>query len=204
MTLRVVGSGLGRTGTLSLKLALERLLGGRCYHMVELFSHPEHVAMWHAAAKGEPVDWRALFEGYAAVVDWPACSFWREIADAFPGAVVLHSTRDAEAWWQSASQTIFPASRKAAGPWREMVDAMFAARFTDRVDDRDASVAAFERHNADVLASAPRHRLVSWQAHQGWEPLCDALGLAVPDEPFPRVNTREEFLAARDAGASEE
>ena len=74
--LRVVGAGLGRTGTLSLKVALERLLGGACYHMAELFSHPEHVPLWHAAARGSMPDWHALFRGYRAAVDWPVASFW--------------------------------------------------------------------------------------------------------------------------------
>ncbi len=195
MTLRIVGAGLGRTGTLSLKLALEKLLGAPCYHMAELFTRTEHVAVWHDAALGRPIDWQALFHGYAAAVDWPVGSYWREISAAFPAAVILHSVRDSESWWLSASQTIFPASLAAEGPWREMVDAMFASRFTANLADRDAAVAAFERHNAEVVATAPRHRLVSWQASDGWAPLCTALGLAVPAEPFPHVNSREEFLA---------
>ena len=94
MTLRVVGAGLGRTGTMSLKLALERLLGAPCYHMAEVFVHPEHVAVWHAAARGEPVDWHALFAGYAAAVDWPVGSFWPEVSAAFPDA--LDPALDAE------------------------------------------------------------------------------------------------------------
>lgn len=111
MTLRVVGAGLGRTGTTSLKLALERLLGGPCYHMSEVFQHPEHIGHWHGAARGDMPDWRALFAGYVAAVDWPAASFWREISAAFPQALVVLSVRDPDAWWQSASSTISP-------PWR--------------------------------------------------------------------------------------
>jgi len=196
VTLRLIGAGLGRTGTLSLKLALERLLGGPCYHMVEVFSHPEHIAAWHAAARGEMPDWRALFQAYRAVVDWPAASFWPELMAAFPEAVVVLSVRDAESWWQSAHQTIFPASRGATGEWRAMLDALFAARFTSALEDRAACIAAFERHNAEVRRAVPRSRLVEWQASQGWAPLCAALGSPVPSEAFPRANTSEEFLAA--------
>jgi hypothetical protein len=197
VTLRVVGAGLGRTGTLSLKLALERLLGAPCYHMLEVFSHPEHVAAWHAAARGRPPDWRALFAGYRAVVDWPAASFWPELSAAFPDAVVLLSVRDADAWWRSAHGTIFPASMSASGEWRAMIDDLFAARFTSALDDRAACIAAFERHNARVRAEVPRARLLEWRAEDGWAPLCRALGVDVPDEPFPRANTTEQFLAMR-------
>ena len=195
MTLRVVGAGLGRTGTLSLKVAPERLLGGPCYHMTEVFAHPDHVEAWHAAARGTMPDWDALFRGYAAAVDWPAASFWREIHAAFPDAWVLLSTRDPASWWKSASTTIFPTSRQARGAWREMVDAVFASRFTAALDDEDACRAAFERHNAEVRRRAPARRLLEWTASRGWAPLCEALGVAIPAEPFPRVNTSEEFAA---------
>jgi hypothetical protein len=201
VTLRVVGAGLGRTGTLSLKVALERLLGAPCYHMAEVFAHPEHAPIWTAAARGEPVDWRGLFRGYVAAVDWPVASFWPEVSAAFPEAIILHSVRDPAGWWKSASGTIFPASRQAVGEWRTMVDEMFARRFTSALDDEAACVAAFERHNADVRARAPKNRLVEWRATDGWEPLCAALGVAVPGEPFPRTNTSEEF-AARVAAAA--
>jgi hypothetical protein len=193
VTLRVVGAGLGRTGTMSLKVALERLLGAPCYHMAEVFGHPEHVARWHAAARGEPIDWADFLAGYAAAVDWPASAFWPEMSAAFPDAIVLLSVRDAESWWESASQTIFPASHEVRGEWREMVDALFAARFTSRLDDREASIAAFERHNRRVRETVPAGRLVEWRAADGWKPLCAALDLPEPDVPFPRTNTREDW-----------
>src|SRR5947209_16936272 len=110
MALKVIGVGLGRTGTNSLKLALEELLGGPCYHMFELIAHPQAVPMWERAVRGEEVDWDELFEDYAATVDWPGCAFWREIVAANPDAPVLLSTRDsAQVWWRSFEQTIVPA-----------------------------------------------------------------------------------------------
>jgi hypothetical protein len=196
MTLRVVGAGLGRTGTLSLKVALERLLGAPCYHMAEVFAHPEHVTVWHAAARGEMPDWRAFLAPYAATVDWPAAAFWPELAAAFPDALVLLSVRDPASWWESAHATIFPASRGQVGTeWRAMVDALFAARFTDALEDREACIAAFEAHNRRVRETVPRARLLDWTPGDGWAPICAALGVPVPDEPFPRVNTRDDFLA---------
>ncbi|CAG0978888.1 hypothetical protein MYXO_01734 [Myxococcaceae bacterium] len=203
MTLRIVGAGLGRTGTLSLKIALERLLGAPCYHMAEVFARPEHVPLWHAAARGEMPDWQRLFSGHAAAVDWPAAAFWPEISEAFPEAIVLLSVRDPESWWRSASSTIFPSSRSVSGPWREMIDAVFEQRFTGRLEDRSACLEAFERWYADARARIPKPRLLEWRASDGWEPLCRALRVPIPDEPFPRTNTTEEFhamLAARTNG----
>src|SRR5689334_8523874 len=108
MPLRVIGAGLGRTGTMSLKAALEKLLGGKCYHMYEVFEHLEtDVPMWHAAALGKPVDWDKMFDGYVAAVDWPAGAYWKEISAKYPDALILLSTRDSEKWWDSANSTIF-------------------------------------------------------------------------------------------------
>ena len=200
--LQVVGAGVGRTGTHSLKLALERLLGGPCHHMIEVFGHPEQVPVFHDAALGKPVDWKALFEGYEATVDWPGGAFWREISDAFPDALVLLSTREsAEAWWKSADRTVLePMKGNAQIPvetkkWHAMVSDLFANRFTDRYDDKDALMAAYERHNAAVREGVPAERLLEWQPGDGWQPICERLGLDVPDEPFPHVNTTDEFRA---------
>lgn len=199
MALRVVGAGLGRTGTHSLKLALERLLGAPCYHMVEVFQHPEQVPLWTAAANGNMPDWNQLFAGYAAAVDWPASAFWPEISAAFPEALVILSVRDSNSWWKSANGTIFPASLSAdpESEWRKMLDALMANRFTSALKDRAACIAAFERHNAQVRASVPPERLLEFRASEGWEPLCAALGVPVPEEPYPVTNTSEDWAARR-------
>jgi len=198
MQLRVVGAGVGRTGTKSLKLALEHLLGAPCYHMVDVLARPEHVPLWHAATRGEATDWPGLFAGFRAAVDWPASGFYRELAEAFPDAVVLLSVRDPEAWWQSAQNTILPAIDSAGdGEWARMVRALLATRFTPDYLDRDAAIAAFEAHNAAVRASIPNDRLLEWRAGDGWKPICEALGLPVPEQPFPHTNTSQEWAAAR-------
>ncbi|HAM01656.1 MAG TPA: sulfotransferase family protein [Acidimicrobiaceae bacterium] len=201
MTLQVVGAGAGRTGTMSLKAGLELLLGRPCYHMLEVFSHPEHVSMWRAAAEGDKVDWPTMLQDYGATSDFPACLFWSEILEANPDAVVVLSTRrDAETWWESASQTIFAIDGSQLPPemteWFDMWRAVSTARFTPNWSDRDAAIAAYERHNAEVRASAPPDRLVEWQPADGWQPLCDALGVVTPSEPFPHLNKREDFPGA--------
>jgi hypothetical protein len=203
MALRVVGAGIGRTGTTSLKAALERLLGGPSYHMIELVGHPEHIPVWQAAADEQPVDWHRLFEHHAATVDWPGGSFWREISAAFPDAVVLLSTRaDAETWWRSASDTIFRGLRD--GPpapgmedWYRLMMSILDRRFTPDWDVADAAKAAYLRHNDEVRAGVAPGRLVEWQPGDGWGPLCAALGVPVPDDEFPHANTTADFHAMR-------
>jgi hypothetical protein len=200
--MRIVGAGLGRTGTHSLKFALERLLGEPCYHMAEVFEHLEHIPTWHAAIRGERVDWQPVLGGYAAIVDWPGAAVWRELAAAYPDALVLLSTRrDAATWLKSARATIMdnrPDNRmeddSSMPGFVPMVRAMFASFEPDWRDD-DATMAAYDRHNEAVRREVPAARLVEWQPGDGWDPLCAALGIALPDEDFPHVNTTDEFRA---------
>jgi len=200
MPLRVVGAGLGRTGTMSLKLGLERLLGAPCYHMAEVFKNPEHTSTWTSAAQNRMPDWTEFFAGYSAAVDWPASAFWPELSEANPDALVLLSTRNAESWWSSAHETIFANLDSVPNPeFMTMIEALFTDRFTWDITNREACIAAFERHNARVRETVPAARLLEWNVSQGWEPLCKALGVPVPDEPFPRVNTREDWAARRAA-----
>jgi hypothetical protein len=201
MRLKVVGAGLGRTGTASLKNALEQLTGGRCYHMLEV--QPESVPSWHAATRGEPVDWATLMSGYDATVDWPAAAFWPELAAANPDAIVLLSTRATpEQWWASMERTIVPVLSAEAPPGdetrkahRAMVRDVLATRLTPDWRDAEAAMAAYTAHNERVRSEVPAERLVEWQPGDGWEPLCAALSVAVPSTPFPHENTTAEFRA---------
>lgn len=198
MTIKVVGAGVGRTGTHSLKMALEQLLGGRCHHMVEMFADEEQKAGWIRAIDGEAVDWAELLSDFTAIVDWPGGSFWRELSDVFPDALVLLSVRPADAWYKSASNTIFHGMAPIADsgdPWMQAVLRMFGERFSDKLADADAMMAAFEAHNAAVRVGVPADRLLEWTPSDGWEPICDRLGLPVPAEPFPVTNTTDDFRA---------
>ncbi len=130
MTLRVVGAGVGRTGTKSLSIAVAKLFDSPCYHMTEVFAHPEHIAPWHAAARGAMPDWNELFSGYAAAVDWPASAFWCELSVAFPDALVVLSLRDADTWWESADQTILPAVRAQPQDGPPFMQARISSRYS--------------------------------------------------------------------------
>jgi hypothetical protein len=215
MSLKVIGAGLGRTGTMSLKLALERLLGGKCYHMVELFEHlEEHTPLWHAAARGEAVDWDRIFDGYVATVDEPSSIMWKQLMDYYPDALVILSLRDPESWWRSANNTILkvkqnppPTEPPERVAWHAMIMDIYPLIHPDGVHDPALTQASFAAHNARVKAGVTPERLLIWQAGDGWEPLCRALGVPVPDEPFPHSNTTEEFQArqqARQAGQESE
>lgn len=201
MPLKLIGAGLGRTGTASLKVALERLLGGRCHHMVELFEHPEQIEMWQAVVDGQPPDWDALLDGYEAAVDYPAAAFWRELADAYPDAPVVLSVRaTSQEWWESARDTIFARNPGAPPPPRSVParqaalgESLLVARFTPDYRDREAAIAAYEAHNAAVRREIPPARLIEWHPADGWKPLCAALGVPVPLDVFPHLSTRTEF-----------
>ncbi len=199
MTLRVVGAGLPRTGTASLKEALEMLLGGKCHHMRELPGHPFELGEgWSSALAGQAPNWERLFAGYVATVDWPASLFWRELSMAYPNAPVLLSVRDtAEIWWQSAEATILPVARLALAPdWsggRDFLTLLEKFTGTTQWDDSGTLITAYEQHNAAVRATIPPDRLIEWQAEEGWAPICHALGLPIPNQPFPWTNRRDEW-----------
>ena len=196
MELRVVGAGVGRTGTHSLKVALEQLLGAPCHHMVEILNDPAQIPAWTDAIEGRPVDWSAMLTRYRSIVDWPGGAFWREISAVNPDALVLLSVRDPEAWYRSASNTIFltfdrmPPDKQ---PWMNEVRKLLRDRFSDRFDDPTAMMNAFVLHNDAVRAEVPADRLLEWTPGDGWEPICERLGLPVPTEPFPVTNTTDEF-----------
>lgn len=200
MALKVIGAGLGRTGTLTLKSALEQLGLGPCHHMTEVFAHHDQVPFWRAAAGGEAVDWSAGLSGYSSSVDWPSAHFYKQLAAHFPDARVILSRRDPERWADSMAETILKAMQTPLIVGADGSEALMTfARMiiAEQTFDGDFSranvIAAFERHNAEVVATIPPERLLVFEAAQGWEPLCAFLGRPVPETPFPRTNSREEF-----------
>ncbi len=210
--MKIIGAGFGRTGTTSLKAALETLGYGPSYRLDEVFKHPEQVAFWEAARRGERVDWEGFFAGYGVAVDWPAFSFYRELMEAFPEAPVILTVRDPERWYESVRSTIYAIHKLSAGPApvrlafalaglfapgvtgiarladRTLWDGLFDGRF----EDRSFAIEAFHRHNKEVRSRVSPERLLVYDVKEGWAPLCDFLGVTVPAEPFPHLNdTRE-------------
>ena len=195
MTLEVIGAGFGRTGTMSLKVALEELGFGPCYHMIELFQHPEHVERWEAAVRGDPVNWEELFHGYRATVDWPGAAFYRKLMERYPEAGVILTVRDPESWYESARNTIFNLQEVASSRAPQMARDLASQKgFDGDVEDRQHMIEAFNRWNEEVRELVPAQRLLVYEVKEGWEPLCDFLGVEAPKgKPFPHLNDSDSF-----------
>lgn len=202
MTLAVISSGFGRTGTKSLQDALVKLGYGPCHHMHEIIENPDQVAHWQKLAAGEDVDWKEVFKGYNSQVDWPGAHVWRELAETFPDAKVVHTMRPEEKWWASFDKTIgklMARFRDLPLPphIRDMLEAWngFAGKetFGGKLGDKDVGIAAYRKRAEDVRAALPADRLLVFDVADGWEPLCAFLGKKVPDEPFPHHNLRADF-----------
>lgn len=197
MALALIGAGLGRTGTLSLKAALERIGYGPCYHMIEVLKAPERARHWLQPPRSGSHDWDTIFCGYRATVDWPAAAFWRELVECYPDAKVLLSRRDPDRWYDSVMDTIYPVMMQ--GPpehapeplhaFQALVSALvFERTFGSRLADRAHAKRVFEAHNQAVIDAVPASRLLVCQPGDGWEPLCRFLDVPVPDEAFPHLN----------------
>jgi hypothetical protein len=195
-TLQVIGTGFGRTGTLSLREALVRLGFGPCDHMRENFEHPERFALWSEALRrktgGEPIDWRPLLDGYRAIVDWPGAYFWQELTAAHPEAKVILTIRDPQRWYDSVQATIFTLSDDQLPAVAR--DIVFTRSFGDRLTDRAHCQSVFAQHNQLVREAIASERLLVFDLKRGWEPLCTFLEVPVPDgDPFPHVNDTAAF-----------
>jgi Sulfotransferase domain len=201
MSLEIIGPGFGRTGTNSLKLALEHLGFGPCHHMFEVRDNPELLADWEALARGETVDWDEVFAGYRSQVDWPGAKYWRELARHFPDAKVILTVRDPDEWFDSVQATLAPfvaARGKHPAPHPNAIAEMaykliVVPTFDGRMSDREHLTRIFREHIAEVQAAIPAERLLVFDLREGWAPLCAFLGVDVPDIPFPKTNSSKEF-----------
>ncbi len=197
MTLELIGVGLGRTGTLSLKAAIERLGHGPCYHMIEILTAPERAGPWLETGQDGSRDWDAIFEGFRATVDWPAAAFWRELVERHSEAKVVLSVRDADRWYESIRNTLVPMMSQPPPPEAPRALHEFAAwarelivdrTFGGRLDDPAHAKRVFEAHNQAVIDAIPESRLLVYRTGDGWEPLCRFLDVPVPDDDYPRLN----------------
>jgi hypothetical protein len=203
MSLQIIGAGFGRTGTNSLKLALEHLGFGPCHHMFEIRDNPERLADWVAAAQGDKVDWNRVFRGYKSQVDWPGAKYWRELAQHFPKAKVILTVRDADEWFDSVQATIVPFlaargthSSSHVNAIAEMGYQTVAAQvFADRISDRSYATRVFREHITQVQSEIAADRLLTIDLRKGWQPLCAFLGVQAPEIPFPRTNSSREFVS---------
>ena len=194
--MKIIGAGFGRTGTLSLKLALEQLGFVPCYHMFEVVGRPERLQEWLDLAEGGERHWSSTFSGYQAAVDWPSSAFWRELIDVYPEAKVVLTVRDPDRWYDSIEKTLYAQYLQARGQntlFARMVqpmiwDGIFGGRF-----DRESATERFRRHVAEVTEAVPADRLLVFKTGEGWGPLCEFFDVPVPAEEFPRSNDSTSF-----------
>jgi hypothetical protein len=199
---QIIGAGMGRTYTMSLKEALEMVGFKPCHHMMEMRIVPDTADGWHKAALGEDVDFATLLAGYKTACDWPSSAFLRELRGVFPDAKVILTERPEEKWWQSISNTIFKSLRLPPDPnelptrpaQRAMAKAVIINRtFGGEVDDREHVLGVYRAHNAAVKAEVPADQLLIFDGADGWGPLCAFLGVPIPDQPYPSTNTTADF-----------
>ena len=212
--MKVIGAGFGRTGTASLQSALETLGFVPCYHMYEVFEHPQHADFWEAAWRGERVDWDSILGGYEASVDWPACTFYEQLMEKHPEAKVLLSVRDPERWYESTRNTIYELTKLSGRslfsrgglallslfmfgtftirPLQIAEEIVLRGTFDGKFEDKHHAIEVFNRHNEEVRRRVPKERLLIYEVKEGWGPLCEFLGVEEPDKPFPRLNDAAE------------
>lgn len=210
--MKIIGVGFGRTGTMSLKAALEQLGANPCFHMIDLIvgeNKARDLPYWVKAADGEQMDWHEVFDGWEATVDWPACSFWEQLIETFPDAPVLLNTRDFDKFYASCENTILAvkkaamagelaqdANREAPAPelWGAIEKIIWQGDFQGRFEDKEWVRQMYDKRNEAIRARVDKDRLIDWELGvDGWEPLADALGVEVPDGPFPRLHDTNEF-----------
>jgi len=213
MGLKVIGTGQGRTGTTSLKIALEQLGFGKCYHMWELMNNPDQLIYFQKAERGENVDWDELFKGYNSACDYPVIRYYKQVLEKYPDAKVIHTMRDAESWFKSCSDTIFwavkPSFRRLMGmmirlPFSATLrkrlrifkfnEIMVGSSFGNDLKNKKKVIDYYNEYNSTILNTIPKEKLLVYDVKTGWEPLCNFLNVAVPSTPFPKSNTKDEFV----------
>lgn len=204
MTLEVIGAGFGRTGTMSMKLALEQLGYVKTHHMSEVMPNKAQRAYWHHIGAGGTPDWDVVFEGFRACVDFPSSTYYNELLAHFPDAKVVLNIRDADRWYKSASETIMAMPGAIPG-WAKKYLPMFSTNdemvkgtvwnrvFDGRQDDPEHAKQVFNDYIEQVKADVPANKLLVFEVKDGWKPLCEFLGKDVPDTPFPHVNDSAQF-----------
>jgi len=203
--MKVFGAGFGRTGTMSLKFALEKLRIGPCYHMREVVSRPSHIKLWYDISRGEHPNWNRLFSGFNSAVDFPVCLFYKQLINIFPEAKFILTLRDFDTWYISTANTIYKVPsilpdwfEKVVYPIRMFivmqVNLIWVGLFKNNFSDRDSTKLVYYEHIESVKKIIPADKLLIYNVKEGWEPLCEFLDVDVPDIPFPKVNDTAEML----------
>jgi hypothetical protein len=215
MSIKIIGAGLPRTGTNTLKDSLEQLGLKHVYHMKELLVNPDKLVYWKQLDDTGDTDWDALYDGFDGTVDFPGYPWYKEHMKRYPEAKVILTVRDFEAWYKSVDSTVFRAGPQTPGEKLKMMGKLlfsararkvvmcikwfkkvfFAERLQGKFGDKAFAKQFWESHIADVKASVPKDKLLVYDVRDGWAPLCKFLGVPEPSEPLPHLNKKENFKA---------
>jgi hypothetical protein len=213
MSLEIIGTGLARTGTMSLKVALEHLTGDKCFHMIELLKNPKRVEIIKKGYESNQFDWDKFFEGYSSAVDYPTCLYYKELLNQNPNAKVIHTVRDFDSWYESVKQTVYRGKPKKAVDFMRIIKNMlfsseyrkvapvfmfndkliWQGHFESKFEDKEFMRKKYKDHEEEVKNTVDKERLLMYDVKEGWEPLCNFLGKNIPKIAFPRANQRMEF-----------
>ncbi len=213
MAIKIIGAGLPRTGTNTLKESLERLGYKKTYHMKELLVHPENLHYWLTLKETGTTNWDELYKGYQATVDFPAYPWYKEHMKQYPDAKVILTVRPFEKWYTSVYSTIWKAgpqtfpekigmlSKLLFNPrLRSVIKCVkfskamiFGAHLQGKFEDKDFAEKVFNKHIEDVKVYVPADKLLVYDVSDGWGPLCKFLGVPEPNEPLPHLNKKENF-----------
>ena len=203
--MKVLGAGFGRTGTMSLKIALEKLGIGPCYHMREVVSHPSHIKIWYDISHGEHPNWDRLFSGFNSAVDFPVCLFYEELVNKFPDAKFILTLRDFDTWYESTANTIYKVPtmlpdwfKRVVYPIRMFIELqvnlIWVGLFKNNFSDIESTELVYNEHLKSVKKTIPADKLLIYRVNEGWGPLCEFLNVDKPEIPFPKVNDTAEML----------
>jgi sulfotransferase family protein len=213
MSIKIIGAGLPRTGTTTLKRSLEILGYGKCYHMKELLVNPDMLPTWLELENTGNTDWDKLYDGYEATVDFPGYPWYKEHMKRYPDAKVILTVRSFESWHKSAYNTIWkagpqtipeklvmmiklllnPQLRKVIKCIKFVKRNVWEKHFEGRFEDKAFAEKIFNQHIENVKANVPADKLLIYEVKDGWKPLCEFLGVPEPPEPLPHLNKKENF-----------
>ena len=215
MSIKIIGAGFPRTGTTTLKQALETLGYSKTYHFKDLIADPDRLKDWEELETKGHTNFAALFDGFVATVDFPGYPYYKILLEKYPDAKVILTKRKFEAWYESTRKTVWKAGPQTVPAKLAMLLKMLfnqrlrqtfkcikfmratylGKQFDNKFASREHAEKVFYNHIAEVSEYVPKEQLLIYDVAEGWEPLCRFLSCPIPREPFPHLNKKEHFHA---------
>lgn len=213
MAIKVIGVGGPRTGTATLKEALEIIGFGKCYHMEWLFNHQEDLKYWHELFDTGTTNFDRLFDGFQSTVDFPGYLNYQALFKQYPTAKFVLNDRDPEAWYESAKHTVHSVTpqtftqklkmlrkmifsrrfRRLAQSFRLVEKYLWKGKYNGEFQNKEKTIARYKAFQEEVINTIPAEQLLVYKVSDGWEPLCEFLEVPIPEEVFPHKNKRKNF-----------